>query len=44
MSKQELAKILGYSRTTIHSDLSKLQELTVIKRVGGTRGYWQVNN
>lgn len=38
----ELSNIISISKTAIEENISKLKEMHFIKRIGGTRGYWEV--
>ena len=41
----ELSKLLGLGRTTITDNVSKLQKMGILKRVGSDKtGYWEVVN
>jgi len=42
ISASKLADVVGISKRKIEENLSKLKEQGVIKRVGGTRGYWDI--
>jgi ATP-dependent DNA helicase RecG len=37
-----IAKESGLSRATVQHRLQEMKEAGLIKRVGGTRGYWEV--
>ena len=40
---RQIAKELKINPSAVQKHLAKLKELGIIERVGGTRGYWQVN-
>ncbi len=42
ISKQELSQRLTINESAIQKQIDTLKRLKVIKRKGGTRGYWQV--
>ncbi|MEA1955906.1 MAG: winged helix-turn-helix transcriptional regulator, partial [Campylobacterota bacterium] len=42
ISAVKLSNIVGISRRKIEENLAKLKELNLLKRVGGTRGYWEL--
>ena len=42
ISAVKLSEIVGISKRKIEENLAKLKELNKIKRVGGTRGHWEV--
>ena len=42
ISAVKLSEKVGISKRKIEENLAKLKALNVIKRVGGTRGYWEV--
>lgn len=44
ISAQKLSDIVGISVRKIEENISKLKEMKIIERVGGTRGYWEVMN
>lgn len=43
ISRQAIVASLGINASAVQKHLAKLKELGIIERVGGTRGYWQVN-
>jgi len=43
ISAKKLAEEVGISIRKIEENISKLKKLDIINRVGGTRGYWEVN-
>ena len=43
ISAKKLADIVGISVRKIEENISKLKEMKIIDRVGGTRGSWEVN-
>ncbi|HZJ98296.1 MAG TPA: winged helix-turn-helix transcriptional regulator [Oligella sp.] len=43
ISRQAIVASLGINASAVQKHLVKLKELGIIERVGGTRGYWQVN-
>jgi predicted HTH transcriptional regulator len=42
ISAKKLSDIVGISVRKIEENISKLKEMKMIDRVGGTRGYWEV--
>jgi len=42
ISAQKLSDIVGISKRKIEENIAKLKELNMIKRVGGTRGHWEI--
>jgi len=42
ISAVKLSDIVGISKRKIEENLAKLKELNIVKRVGGTRGHWEV--
>ncbi|MBU1667165.1 Fic family protein [bacterium] len=44
VSATKLAELVGISKRKIEENLAKLKELKLLKRVGGTRGYWEIVN
>jgi len=42
VSAKILSNNIGISTRKIEENISKLKEMNIIKRVGGTRGYWEV--
>jgi len=44
ISAQKLSDIVGISVRKIEENISKLKEMKIIDRAGGTRGYWEVIN
>ena len=42
VSGTQLAELLGISTTAVEKNIKQLREEGLIKRVGGTRGYWEV--
>ncbi|MDD2652756.1 MAG: Fic family protein [Sulfurimonas sp.] len=42
ISAKKLSNIVGISVRKIEENISKLKEMKIIDRVGGTRGYWEV--
>lgn len=44
ISAVRLSEIVGISQRKIEENLAKLKELHILKRVGGTRGYWDITN
>jgi ATP-dependent DNA helicase RecG len=42
ISGVKLAEELGISSTAIEKQIKKLQGTGIVKRIGGTRGYWEV--
>ena len=43
VSAKTVAEKVGISTRKVEENISKLKELGLIKRVGGTRGHWEVN-
>ncbi len=39
---RDIAKELGINDSAVKKHMNKLKELGVLKRVGGTRGHWEV--
>ncbi|WOF17348.1 winged helix-turn-helix domain-containing protein [Methanoplanus sp. FWC-SCC4] len=39
---RDIAKVIGINDSAVKKHLNKLKELGVLKRVGGTRGHWEV--
>lgn len=37
-----IAKLLGINESAVKKHLNALKEKGVLKRVGGTRGYWEI--
>jgi len=44
LSAQKLSKLIGISKRKIEENLAKLKSKGVIKRIGGTRGHWEVDD
>ena len=44
ISAMKLSETLGISKRKIEENLAKLKELGMLKRIGGTRGYWEIQN
>jgi ATP-dependent DNA helicase RecG len=44
ISAQKLSDIVDISVRKIEENISKLKEMKMIDRAGGTRGYWEVVN
>ncbi|MCD6116793.1 winged helix-turn-helix transcriptional regulator [bacterium] len=44
MAYREIAEKLGINNSAVQSHLYNLKEKGVLKRVGGTRGHWEVMN
>jgi len=44
ISRASLSKELGINESAIQKHLNTLKEKGFLKRVGGTRGYWEINN
>jgi len=42
ISAAQLAKLLNISATAIEKNIKQLREDGFIKRIGGTRGHWEV--
>lgn len=42
VSATKLAELVGISKRKIEENLAKLKELKLLKRVGGTRGHWEI--
>jgi len=42
ISAAQLAKLLNISTTAIEKNIKQLREEGFIKRIGGTRGHWEV--
>jgi len=42
ISAVKLSEIVGISKRKIEENLAKLKELNILKRVGGTRGHWEI--
>ena len=42
-SAKKLSDLVGISVRKIEENISKLKEMKVVERVGGTRGYWEVS-
>lgn len=42
ISAKKLSEIVGISTRKIEENISKLKEMNLIDRIGGTRGYWKV--
>ena len=42
LSAQKLSDIIGTSKRKVEENLAKLKSKGVIKRIGGTRGHWEV--
>lgn len=43
ISAKKLSDLVGISVRKIEENISKLKEMKVVERVGGTRGYWEVS-
>lgn len=43
VSQRKLAELLGVARSTIQRSMSRLEKDGLIRRVGGTRGNWVIN-
>lgn len=39
---REMAKEIGINDSAVKKHINKLKELGVLKRIGGTRGYWEI--
>lgn len=44
ISGVQLSELLGVSTTAIEKNIKQLREKNIIKRIGGTRGHWEVKN
>ncbi len=44
LSRRALAKKLNINESAVKKHLNALKEKGVIKRVGGTRGYWKIKD
>jgi len=44
ITAKKLSNEIGISARKIEENIAKLKKLDLIKRVGGTRGYWEVNS
>ena len=42
ISAAKLSEIVGISKRKIEENLAKLKDMGILKRVGGTRGHWEV--
>jgi predicted HTH transcriptional regulator len=42
ISAAKLSDAVGISKRKIEENLAKLKELNMIRRVGGTRGHWEI--
>ena len=42
VSAAMLAEIVGISKRKVEENVAKLKKMELLKRVGGTRGYWEV--
>ena len=42
ISAQRLSEKVGISKRKIEENLAKLKRMEVLRRVGGTRGYWEI--
>ena len=42
ISAKKLSDEIGISVRKIEENIAKLKKLDIIKRVGGTRGYWEI--
>lgn len=43
ISRHDLAKALQINPSAVQKHIESLKERGIIERIGGTRGYWQVN-
>lgn len=43
ISKKELSELLKKSESSIQKNIRILKQLGILKRIGSTRGYWQIN-
>ena len=44
ISASKLSEEVGISKRKIEENLAKLKAMNMLKRVGGTRGYWEVQD
>jgi len=44
ISASKLSQAIGISKRKIEENLAKLKAMNILKRVGGTRGYWEVTD
>jgi Fic family protein len=44
VSRDEIAKLLKTSLSTIKRDFKQMQDEGIIERIDGTRGYWKITN
>jgi Fic family protein len=44
VSREEIAKLLKASLSTIKRDFKQMQDEGIIERMDGTRGYWEIKN
>jgi predicted HTH transcriptional regulator len=44
ITAKNLSSEIGISLRKIEENIAKLKKLDIIKRVGGTRGHWEVNS
>ena len=42
ISYRDMAKEIGINDSAVKKQINKLKELGILKRVGGTRGHWEV--
>ena len=42
ISAMKLSEAVGISKRKIEENLAKLKAMNILKRVGGTRGYWEI--
>ena len=44
ISAAKLADAVGISKRNIEENLAKLKAIGIFSRIGGTRGYWEINS
>jgi len=44
ISASKLSEAVGISKRKIEENLAKLKAMNILKRVGGTRGHWEVKD
>jgi ATP-dependent DNA helicase RecG len=44
LTRSELAEKLGINPSAVQAHIKKLKDKNLLRRVNGTRGYWQVIN
>jgi DNA-binding Lrp family transcriptional regulator len=37
-----MSSVIGISKRKVEDNIAKLRELGILKRIGGTRGYWDI--